>query len=106
VRVRDACGVEHEVLLSRAWIGFTIEVDNAVEAAGAGRVGRLFRISLAMWANGPPSRSVFGYLGKLLGATEKIVVHLLKIGVEFFLGIKLYVSHLDPVESGKFPRPQ
>ena len=40
------------VLLSRAWIAFTIETDNAAEAAGAGRVGRLFRISLPMWANG------------------------------------------------------
>lgn len=40
------------VLLSRAWTGFTIEADNAAEAAGAGPVGRLFRISLPMWANG------------------------------------------------------
>jgi hypothetical protein len=39
-------------LLSWAWVAFTIEVDNAVEAEGADRVGRLFRISIAMWANG------------------------------------------------------
>jgi hypothetical protein len=39
-------------LLSWAWAAFAIEVDNAVEAAGSDRVGRLFRISIAMWANG------------------------------------------------------
>jgi hypothetical protein len=39
-------------LLSWAWVAFTIEVDNAVEAEGADRTGRLFRISIAMWANG------------------------------------------------------
>src|SRR5262245_66657901 len=39
-------------LLSWTWIAFTIEVDNAVEAAGAERVGGLFRISMPMWANG------------------------------------------------------
>jgi hypothetical protein len=39
-------------LLSWAWAAFAIEVDNAVEAAGSDRVGRLFRISLATWANG------------------------------------------------------
>ncbi len=39
-------------LLSWTWIAFTIEVDNAVEAAGSERVGRLFRISLPMWTNG------------------------------------------------------
>lgn len=39
-------------LLSWVWIAFTIEVDNAVEAAGSARVGRLFRISLPMWTNG------------------------------------------------------
>ena len=39
-------------LLSWTWIAFTIETDNAVEAAGSARVGRLFRISLALWANG------------------------------------------------------
>jgi hypothetical protein len=39
-------------LLSWTWIAFTIEADNAVEAAGSERVGRLFRISLPMWANG------------------------------------------------------
>jgi hypothetical protein len=39
-------------LLSWAWIAFTIEADNAAEAAGSPRVGRLFRISLPMWANG------------------------------------------------------
>jgi hypothetical protein len=54
--VRDHCGVPSEVpltaLLSWAWIAFTIEADNAAEAAGSQRVGRLFRISLPMWANG------------------------------------------------------
>jgi hypothetical protein len=54
--VRDHCGVLSEVpltpLLSWAWIAFTIEADNAAEAAGSQRVGRLFRISLPMWANG------------------------------------------------------
>jgi hypothetical protein len=39
-------------LLSWGWIAFTIEADNAVEAAGSQRVGRLFRVSLPMWANG------------------------------------------------------
>lgn len=39
-------------LLSWIWVAFTIEADNAVEAAGSERVGRLFRISLPMWANG------------------------------------------------------
>jgi hypothetical protein len=39
-------------LLSWAWVAFAIEVDNTVEAAGCDRTGRLFRISLAMWANG------------------------------------------------------
>jgi hypothetical protein len=39
-------------LLSWAWIAFAIEVDNAVEAAGSDHVGRLFRISVATWANG------------------------------------------------------
>jgi hypothetical protein len=39
-------------LLSWAWVAYTIEVDNAVEAFASDRVGRLFRISLAMWANG------------------------------------------------------
>ena len=39
-------------LLSWGWVAFTIEADNAVEAAGSERVGRLFRISLPMWANG------------------------------------------------------
>jgi hypothetical protein len=54
--VRDHCGVPPRVpltaLLSRAWIAFTMEADNAAEAAGSQRVGRLFRISLPMWANG------------------------------------------------------
>jgi len=45
-------GAPLTTLLSRAWIAFTIEADNAVEAAGSERVGRLFRISLPMWANG------------------------------------------------------
>ena len=39
-------------LLSWAWIAFAIEADNAVEAAGSDRVGRLFRLSIAMWSNG------------------------------------------------------
>jgi hypothetical protein len=39
-------------LLAWAWVAFTIETDNAVEAAGFEHVGRLFRISLASWANG------------------------------------------------------
>ncbi len=39
-------------LMSWAWIAFAIEADNTVEAAGAERVGRLFRISISMWANG------------------------------------------------------
>jgi len=54
--VRDHYGVPSQVplttLLSRAWIAFTMEADNAAEAAGSPRVGRLFRISLPMWANG------------------------------------------------------
>jgi len=39
-------------LLSMTWVAFTIEADNAVEAAGSGRIRRLFRISMPMWANG------------------------------------------------------
>jgi hypothetical protein len=39
-------------LLSWAWVSYTIEADNAVEAAATEQVGRLFPISLAMWANG------------------------------------------------------
>ncbi len=39
-------------LLSWTWIALTIEADNAVEAAGSGRIRRLFRISMPMWANG------------------------------------------------------
>jgi hypothetical protein len=54
--VRDPSSVASRVplttLLSWGWIAFTIEADNAVEAAGSERVGRLFRISLPMWANG------------------------------------------------------
>jgi len=53
--MRDASGVAAiplATLLSWAWIAFAIEVDNAVEAAGSERVGRLFRISISMWANG------------------------------------------------------
>jgi hypothetical protein len=38
-------------LLSWAWIAAVMEVDNAVEAAGADHVGRLFKISFPMWAN-------------------------------------------------------
>jgi hypothetical protein len=53
----EPSGDEPEVplaaLLARAWIAFAIEADNAAEAAAAGQpVGRLFRVSLAMWANG------------------------------------------------------
>ena len=33
-------------------MAFAIEADNAAEAAGSEHVGRLFRISVAMWANG------------------------------------------------------
>jgi hypothetical protein len=47
-----AAQVPLTTLLAWAWIAYAIEVDNAVEAAGTPRVGRLFRISLAMWANG------------------------------------------------------
>jgi hypothetical protein len=54
--VRDPSGVVSRApltaLLSWGWIAFTIEADNAVEAAGSERVGRLFRISLPMWING------------------------------------------------------
>ena len=54
--MRDASGVAAEVplttLLSWTWIACAIETDNAVEAAGADRVGRLFRISMPMWADG------------------------------------------------------
>jgi hypothetical protein len=39
-------------LLAWAWLTFTIEADNAVEAAGSEHLSRLFRISMAMWANG------------------------------------------------------
>lgn len=39
-------------LPSWAWIAHPIEVDNLVEARATERVARLFRISLAMWANG------------------------------------------------------
>ncbi len=39
-------------LMSWAWIALTIEADNAFEAACTPRVGRLFRISFSMWANG------------------------------------------------------
>ena len=39
-------------LLAWAWLTFAIEADNAVEAAGSEHLGRLFRISMAMWANG------------------------------------------------------
>jgi hypothetical protein len=40
------------VLLSWVWIAHVMEVDNAVEAAGAGRVGKLFKVSVPMWGNG------------------------------------------------------
>ena len=39
-------------LLSWTWVAFAIEADNAAEAAGSEHVGRLFRISVAVWANG------------------------------------------------------
>ncbi|HEY1741243.1 MAG TPA: hypothetical protein VGI86_21195, partial [Acidimicrobiia bacterium] len=39
-------------LLSWVWVAWTIEVDNTFEAVTEERVGRAFRISLAMWANG------------------------------------------------------
>lgn len=39
-------------LLSWVWIAHVIEADNAFEVQGAARVGRRFRISYAMWANG------------------------------------------------------
>jgi hypothetical protein len=38
-------------LLSWGWVAHTIEVDNAVEAAGSEHLGRRFRISLPMWTN-------------------------------------------------------
>jgi hypothetical protein len=54
--LRDALSVVEQVplttLLSWSWVAFTIEVDNAVEAAGSDHLKRLFRISMAMWANG------------------------------------------------------
>lgn len=39
-------------LVSWAWVAFAIEADNAFEHRSAGHVGRVFRISLPMWANG------------------------------------------------------
>lgn len=45
-------GTPLTVLLSWAWIAFTIEADNTAEAEGSDLVGRLFRVSMAMWANG------------------------------------------------------
>jgi hypothetical protein len=39
-------------LLSWVWIASTIEVDNAAEAEWSDHLGRPFRISLPMWANG------------------------------------------------------
>ncbi len=54
--MRDAARVAKPVplttLLSWTWIAFAMEADNAVEAAGSERIGRLFRISISMWANG------------------------------------------------------
>ena len=54
--MRDALSVASQVplttLLSWAWIAFTIEADNAVEAASSGDAGRVVRISMPMWANG------------------------------------------------------
>jgi hypothetical protein len=40
------------VLTAKTWTALTVEIDNYVESAGAARFGRLFRISLATWANG------------------------------------------------------
>lgn len=45
-------GVPLTTLLSWAWIAQVMEIDNAVEAAATERAGRLFKISLPMWANG------------------------------------------------------
>ncbi|MGH9920623.1 MAG: hypothetical protein ACRD6W_17360 [Nitrososphaerales archaeon] len=39
-------------LLSWAWVANAIEVDNGFEAVGSKRVGRPYRMSLAMWSNG------------------------------------------------------
>jgi hypothetical protein len=39
------------VLLSWAWIAHVMEIDNAVEAAGAERTEKLFKVSVPMWAN-------------------------------------------------------
>ena len=39
-------------LLSWLWVAQTIEADNTFESLSSERVGRLFRISLPMWANG------------------------------------------------------
>ncbi len=54
--MRDDAGVAAQAplttLLSWTWVAFTIEADNAVEAAGSNQTRRLFRISMAMWANG------------------------------------------------------
>jgi hypothetical protein len=38
--------------MAKTWTAQTIEIDNHVEAVGASKFGRLFRISLATWANG------------------------------------------------------
>jgi len=51
-QVAEAEQVPLTTLLSWAWVAFTIEADNAVESAGSQHTGRLFRVSLAMWANG------------------------------------------------------
>ncbi len=48
----DAEEVPLTTLLSRAWTGHAIEVDNAVEAAATERIRWLSGISLPMWANG------------------------------------------------------
>jgi hypothetical protein len=39
-------------LVPWTWVAFTMEVDNAIESEASERVGRLFNISTAMWANG------------------------------------------------------
>ncbi len=39
-------------LVAWTWTAFVVEADNAVEAAGTERTGRLFPMSYAMWANG------------------------------------------------------
>jgi hypothetical protein len=60
-------------LVSWAWIAFAIEADNAFEAQSAGNAGSVFRISLAMWANGlrliPEEGITFEELPRQAGAS-------------------------------------